>query len=233
MTDRMPRVDIPLAIAPGAAARAPARAGAASGRPPPAGPGDGGGFRAVLTAARAGPPRRAAASASGQQTAGTSAGRGKSARARGISPADEGPADDRAAERGVALLAPWQINEGPPRAPPPRPLAAGLPPAAIERLLLGSGARGAEARLRIGHGPLAGTEIHLRHLPGGVEAVVLTRVESSRQTLAVAMEEVARRLQRKGYAFRLTSSPDGGRGDDPGPGAHWAEAAADSGRGGR
>jgi hypothetical protein len=71
-----------------------------------------------------------------------------------------------------------------------------------ERLLLGSGPQGAEIRLRVGHGPLAGAEIHLRSLAGGVEAVVLTRVESSRQTLAVAMEEVARRLQRKGYAFR-------------------------------
>src|SRR2546423_1716887 len=79
---------------------------------------------------------------------------------------------------------------------------AGAPPVpagAVERLLLGQGPQGAEVRLRIGQGPLAGTEIHLRQLPGGIEAVVLTRVECSRQTLAVAMAEVARRLQRKGY----------------------------------
>jgi hypothetical protein len=117
----------------------------------------------------------------------------------------------------LALLAPWQIQEGPPRALPPRPLGAALPAAALERLLVGVGPRGAEARLRIGHGPLAGAEIHLRHLPGGIEAVVLTRVECSRQTLAVAMEEVARRLQRKGYAFRVTASRSGGHGDGPEP----------------
>jgi hypothetical protein len=108
-----------------------------------------------------------------------------------------------AADRAVSTLAAWQMQEGPLRAPP-RVRPPAFPPTitAVERLLLGSGPQGAEIRLRIGHGPLAGAEIHLRQLPGGVEAVVLTRVESSRQTLAVAMEEVARRLHRKGYAFR-------------------------------
>jgi hypothetical protein len=104
----------------------------------------------------------------------------------------------------ISPLAAWQIQEGRPRAPPRVGPLVCSPPAApvVERLLLGFGPQGAEVRLRIGHGPLAGAEIHLRQLPGGVEAMVLTRVESSRQTLAVAMEEVARRLQRKGYAFR-------------------------------
>jgi hypothetical protein len=111
--------------------------------------------------------------------------------------------DDGPASAAAAALAPWQIHEGPPRAPPAgRAAGVTLPTVAVERMLLGFGPQGAEIRLRIGHGALAGTEIHLRQLPGGIEAVVLTRVESSRQTLAVAMAEVARRLQRKGYAFR-------------------------------
>jgi hypothetical protein len=142
---------------------------------------------------------------------------GRSARDHSlVSPAAEEVAAC-AADRAVSTLAPWQIHEGPPRAPPRiRPLV--FPPAvtpAVERLLLGSGPQGAEIRLRIGHGPLAGAEIHLRQLPGGVEAMVLTRVESSRQTLAVAMEEVARRLQLKGYRFRAeardhrATTPDG------------------------
>jgi hypothetical protein len=109
-----------------------------------------------------------------------------------------------AADRAVATLAAWQIQEGPPRAPP-RLRSLAFSPAvtpAVERVLLGCGAQGAEIRLCIGRGPLAGAQIHLRQLPGGVEALILTGVEYSRQTLAVAMEEVARRLQRKGYSFR-------------------------------
>jgi hypothetical protein len=231
MTDRMPRVDIPpaAALAPGRD-QATGRAEVAAARSSVS-PADGGRFRAVL-AERPGPGKRApaagtdparwtpgrpsgaqrsaeAAGGAGEPAAGGKSGRG---RWRGISPGEEGGI--QAAERTLALLAPWQIQEGPPRAPPPRPLGVALPPAAVERLLVGAGPRGVEARLRLGHGPLAGTEIHLRHLPGGVEAVVLTRVESSRQTLAVAMEEVARRLQRKGYAFRVTV----GMGADEGSG---------------
>jgi hypothetical protein len=121
------------------------------------------------------------------------------------------------------MLPAWQILEGPPRAPPPPRCPA--PTSAVERLLVGSGPQGAEVRLRIGHGPLAGAEIHLRNLPGGVEAVVLTRVESSRQTLAVAMEEVARRLQRKGYALRVEARdpPTAPAGDRGGIGGVWVD----------
>lgn len=97
---------------------------------------------------------------------------------------------------------PWLRPEGPtPRAPSsgPRPVPVDTP---LERVLIGTGPGGAEARLTIGHGPLAGSQVHLRHGPAGIEATVLTQTESSRQTLSVAMVEVARRLERRGYVLR-------------------------------
>jgi hypothetical protein len=103
----------------------------------------------------------------------------------------------------LAGLPAWQRHEGPARAPPRAPIT---PVGSQDRLLIGFGAGGAEARLRIGGGPLAGAEIHLRQGPGGqlaIEATVLTRLESSRQTLSLAMEEVARRLARRGYTLRI------------------------------
>jgi hypothetical protein len=112
------------------------------------------------------------------------------------------PADD------ISLPPPWQRREGPSRAPPPAARASPPGPApalgaAADRLLVGLGASGAEARLRIGGGPMAGAEIQLRLAGGGIDAIVVARVESSRQTLARAMEEVARRLARKGYTLRF------------------------------
>jgi hypothetical protein len=85
-----------------------------------------------------------------------------------------------------------------------------------DRLLMGFGPDGAQVRLQIGGGALAGSEIHLRQGPGGIDALVLTRVESSRQTLALAMDEVARRLHRKGHVLRSESADPGDRdGRDP------------------
>lgn len=89
-------------------------------------------------------------------------------------------------------------------------------PASADRLLLGMGPGGAEARLAIGHGPLAGSEIRVREGAGGLDAAVLTKSESSRQTLISAMEEVARRLQGKGHVLRLAV------------GAHQPRAAGNS-----
>lgn len=98
----------------------------------------------------------------------------------------------------------------PPVAPPPPylrqegPLALCRPPAPAarsadgDRLLVGAGPHGAEVRLRIGAGPLAGAEIQLRQAAGAVEAAILTAEGSSRQTLVMAMEEVARRLRLRG-----------------------------------
>lgn len=96
------------------------------------------------------------------------------------------------------------------QAPPVRAdLAAPLAPVAgLERLLIGQGPEGAEARLTIGgHGPFAGAEIRLRHGPAGLAACVLTEPEGSRQTLCMALEEVARRLERRGLVMRIAAEP--------------------------
>jgi hypothetical protein len=179
MMSQMAHVDSPLAAPPGRDVRAAVRA-VSSEALAGASPRDGQRFAAALVAHRAG------------------GGRGP----RG-QPGTEDPPP--AWPPAVWPFAPWQLQEGPPSAPPRVGISA-LPPGtpAAPRLLLGVGPDGAEARLRIDRGPLAGAEIHLRQLGGGggIEALVLTRVESSRQTLAVAMHEVARRLQRRGRAFR-------------------------------
>jgi hypothetical protein len=123
--------------------------------------------------------------------------------ARGRAP----PRSPRSREPGGAEeisspSAPWhlaQVPEGPLRAPPVR---APLPAASLtegDRLLVGVGRQ--EARLQIAHGALAGSEIQLRVVPGGVEALVLTPGQCSRQTLASAMEEVARRLADRGIRW--------------------------------
>ena len=125
-------------------------------------------------------------------------------------PATRPDEDGGGAAATTALLAPpppWARLEGPPRLPPPTRLSGGACAALsaagpADRLLVGTGPAGAEARLQIGHGPLAGSEIHLRHGPAGLEALVLTTVESSRKTLSMAMDEVARRLERRGHMLR-------------------------------
>lgn len=70
-----------------------------------------------------------------------------------------------------------------------------------DRLLVGRSPDGAEARLYIQEGPLAGSEIRIRQRPGGLEATVLTDTASSRQTLVQAMAEVGRRMQARGRAL--------------------------------
>jgi hypothetical protein len=91
------------------------------------------------------------------------------------------------------------------------PRAGALSPGS-DRVLVGTGGLGAEARVRIGGGALAGTEIQLVAVPGGLEARVLTVHAGSRQTLSVAMEEIAQRLRRKGHSLRLDPSDGRGQG---------------------
>ncbi len=111
-------------------------------------------------------------------------------------------------EPPISMPGSWFRPEGPPGVKPST-RAAPLPPVPpSDRLLVGTGPTGGEARLRIGHGPLAGSEIHLRDGPRGVDVSILTHHEASRQTLTVAMDEVARRLERKGYLMRM--QPAGG-----------------------
>jgi len=77
---------------------------------------------------------------------------------------------------------------------------------AVERLLVGRGPMGAEVRLQIGAGPWSGAQIHLVERPGGIELRLLTHHEDSRQTLALAMDEVAERLRGKGIDLRANDA---------------------------
>ena len=134
----------------------------------------------------------------------------------------DGPAVEEggAGSVGSALAAPvarppWSRPEGPP-GPPARPALPPLPATGgHHRVLIGRGPAGAEARLTIASGPLAGVEIHLREGAAGLHASLLTRTASSRQTLAMAMEEVAQRLKRKGHVLRV------GFGEPPTAASHW------------
>jgi hypothetical protein len=106
--------------------------------------------------------------------------------------------------RPEGALRPEPSSHGPRLAPAPPPLAA-----PGDRVLFGVGAHRGEARICIGHGPLAGAEIHLRQGPAGIHAVVLTALQSSRKTLSVAMLEVARRLARRGRHFHAAACEEG------------------------
>ncbi|HEY0706074.1 MAG TPA: hypothetical protein VGG33_04720 [Polyangia bacterium] len=120
------------------------------------------------------------------------------------SPGEELIAEVAAAVSAAAQVSPgqgWSRPEGPTR--PDRPVRElpqplpGVDP--VHQLLIGKGPNGAEARMRISVGPLAGTEIHLREGPGGIQAAIITQTASSRQTLSSAMEAVAQRLKDKGH----------------------------------
>ena len=80
---------------------------------------------------------------------------------------------------------------------------AGVPASrAVDQVLIGSGPDGAQARIRIGAGALAGTEIHLSSASGQtVEARLLTHEASSRQTLSVVMDEIRSRLRDRGIVL--------------------------------
>jgi hypothetical protein len=101
-----------------------------------------------------------------------------------------------------AAMAGWFRAEVPP-GPACRP--AVTPPRQVDRVLIGACGDSAEARIQIGGGALAGTEIRLHAASGGsiVEAQLLTRVDGSRQTLSVVMDEIAVRLRGKGIALQV------------------------------
>jgi hypothetical protein len=107
---------------------------------------------------------------------------------------------------------PWARPEGPARPEAPRQLPSPPPGAeAYHRLLMGQGPAGAEARLSITQGPLAGLQIHLTHGPGGVQAAVLTQGAFSRQTLVSAMDQVTQRLRQKGHNLDIRFGSSGGQ----------------------
>src|SRR6185436_20464025 len=73
----------------------------------------------------------------------------------------------------------------------------------VDRILVGAGPDGAQARIRIGAGALAVTEIQLSTGPAGhaVEAQLLTHAASSRQTLSLVMDEIRLRLRDRGIVL--------------------------------
>jgi hypothetical protein len=102
----------------------------------------------------------------------------------------------------------------------------------VDRVLVGSGPGGAEARIRIGAGALAGTEIQLSSAGAGhiVEARLLTHAATSRQTLSLVMDEIRSRLRDRGIV--LSTKAAGARsvlppsdGDRTGEGAALARGA--------
>jgi hypothetical protein len=105
----------------------------------------------------------------------------------------------------AAAMAGWfrpEARSGPtPTAAPSR--AAGVAGVAVDRILIGSGPDGSEARIRIGAGALAGTEIQLCSVAAGrtVEAQLLTHAASSRQTLSVVLDEIRSRLRDRGIVL--------------------------------
>ena len=106
----------------------------------------------------------------------------------------------------AAALAGWFRSES--GAAPAVAKAAGVAGVAasraVDRVLIGSGPDGAEARIRIGAGALAGTEIHLSSAAGQtVEARLLTHAASSRQTLSVVMDEIRSRLRDRGIVLAM------------------------------
>jgi len=119
---------------------------------------------------------------------------GPPAEARVAHASGRAPAADRAVRRAPAIAGPDAPRPG-------------------ERVLLGRGVDGAEARVRIGEGPLAGAELRLVVRGAVIDAQVLTPGAASRQTLAVAMDEVAARLGRRNIRLRAAErpSPGGGR----------------------
>jgi hypothetical protein len=118
-------------------------------------------------------------------------------------PSADGSGPEAQAPTG-AMLAGWFRAEVASSGAAPK-LPAVSSPRPVERLLIGACGDAAEARIHIGAGALAGTEIRLHVAPGGsaVEAQLLTRVDGSRQTLAVVMDEIVVRLRGKGVALRV------------------------------
>jgi len=107
-------------------------------------------------------------------------------------------------------------------------VAAAAGARAIDRVLIGAGPDGAEARIRIGAGALAGTEIQLSGGGAGhvVQARLLTHAASSRQTLSMVMDEIRSRLRDRGIVLSVRAPGTSATG----PGNEAATTRADSWR---
>jgi hypothetical protein len=111
--------------------------------------------------------------------------------------------------RAPALL-PFHVDalrEAPP-APPARPALRVSP---HQRVLVGSGGAAGQARIQIGSGRLAGSEIQLSVSGSLVDARLLTSHEASRQTLVTAMEGARQRLRERGLLLRTVIAAPGSR----------------------
>jgi hypothetical protein len=111
------------------------------------------------------------------------------------------PGDERCRDDLLGVLnAPWLRPDGPPIVAAPVPPDA-RPPA--RRVLVGWGPEGPEARMRL-EGAGGPTELQLRqHGPGALTATILTGGDPARETLFVALEQVARRLALRGIELKL------------------------------
>jgi hypothetical protein len=103
----------------------------------------------------------------------------------------------------AAAAGPAWFRPEPIRMTPPPSRIAPMAPAKIDRVLIGSSGGDAEARIRIGAGALAGSEIRLTAAAGSqaVTAQLLTPAAGSRETLSVAIEEIRLRLRDKGIVL--------------------------------
>jgi hypothetical protein len=91
---------------------------------------------------------------------------------------------------------------------PPRPQ--------IDRILIGQVEASTEARIRIGEGMLAGTELRLEvGSTGAITAELLTASDGSREMLSLVMDELRVRLRGRGIALTVLDTPRfGNRTDD-------------------
>jgi len=137
------------------------------------------------------------------------------------------------AASAAALTGWFRAESGAVPAPRTPPVAAASGVRAVERVLVGSGPDGAQARIHIGVGALAGTEIQLTAgaIAHAVEVRLLTHAASSRQTLSVVMDEIRSRLHNKGIALTTKAAPraiaetgdrEGGGGEGGRPGGDRA-----------
>jgi hypothetical protein len=122
---------------------------------------------------------------------------------KGRHPSGRGGQESGAA---AAAMAGWFRSEPPAGTVRTVAATAVAPPRAVDRVLVGAGPEGAQARIRIGAGALAGTEIQLSTADSGraVEARLLTHTASSRQTLSVVMDEIRSRLRDRGIVLSTT-----------------------------
>ena len=124
----------------------------------------------------------------------------------------EAPTPESCLAFSMALQQSWHRPEGHTVAPPeaPKPASLAMPEAArragCDRILVGPSEAGTIARLQIGSGAMAGTEIQLRASEKGLEASVLQASEVARSSVSGAIMEMAARMRRRGHTVHLAGN---------------------------